>query len=354
MKTHRNIINIAFNIYFVFTLVLQSLPVPGLATLAVSVFQGCSKQACSQDGNFTEEPLKTSVKSAVHYLSDTPIRSIDALVFNNDIFQTIDCYQRFDSPEETLNIGSCGGSKIFFLCANARWNKEDWMHASSFNKIHHMKVNLESEDRSHPIMCAEISMKAGDSKADVKLERLSSMVGIRSISCNFKGRPYNGETITDARAYLININGTSSLTPFNSDQVERIINHRELIHDDIKAFSDSSLVISHLGIIGLDTIYPDTELICYPNTCVYEDAGTQFTRLVVEGKISGHTWYWPIDINRNAADAGGIERNMRYMYDIVITRKGTKDPNIPINLDMAEIAFEAERWTEKEEYKVAF
>lgn len=355
MKTHRSIINIAFNIYLVLLLISKSLSILGLATLAVSVFQGCSKQACSQDSNFTEATPIVSVKSAVHYSSESPINTIDALVFNNDIIQKIDCYQRFEHiTEDVINIGSCGGPKIIFLCANSIWNKDEWRIAESFHKTNQMRVNLEEEDRSHPIMCAEIHTDAGASNMEANFERLSCMVGIRSISCDFEGKPYDGEKVTDARAYLINVNGSSSIRPQSSDHIERIINHRGLINDDIKAFKDSTLIISHIGTISPTASYPDIELTCYPNTCTQENAITQFTRLVIEGKILGERWFWPIDINRDQYGKGGLERNMKYSYDVVITRKGTKDPNKPITSEMAVIAFEAEKWTEKEEYQVAF
>ena len=355
MKTHRSIINIAFNIYFVLLLISKSLSILGLATLAVSVFQGCSKQAYSQDGNFTEAAPKVSVKSAVHYHSESPIKTIDALVFNDDIRQKIDCYQRFEKiTEETINIGSCGGPKIILLCANSIWDKDEWRIAESFHKTSQMRVNLEEEDKSFPTMCAEIHINAGTSNMEANFERLSSVIGIQSISCSFKGKPYDGEAITDAKAYLINVNGSCSIRPQSSDHIERIINHRGLINDDINTFKDSTLIISHIGTITSAPSNPDIEFTCYPNTCMYEDAVNQFTRLVIEGNILGERWFWPIDINRDQHGEGGLERNMKYTYDIVITRKGTKDPNKPITSDMAVIAFEAEKWTEKEEYQVAF
>jgi hypothetical protein len=101
--------------------------------------------------------------------------------------------------------------------------------------------------------------------------------------------------------------------------------------------------------------YPGVRLLCYPNLASEETLGTPFTRLVIEGKIQGETWYWPINVNRDCGtDHEGIERNMRYIYDITIKSKGTKDPNTPIIPEMAETIFKTERWEEKEPYYVAF
>lgn len=354
MKTRRSIINIALNIHYVLSRFIKSLPDLGIAILAASVFQGCSKHACTQDSDFTGRPLDFPVKLAVHNLTDGSIKSIDALVFEDDILQRIDCYQRFEnSGKEILHVGSCSGNKIIFICANPQCDKEGWRSADSFRKINQIKADLEKEERSHPLMSAEVRTSAGGEICKANLERLSSIVAVNSISCDFAGRPYEGETLTDVRIYLTNICGTCSITAQNTDRIERIINHGGLIAEDLKAFSDSSLVIRHIGDIDSERIMTDIELVCYPNTCIDENAGSSFTRLVIEGKIQGETWYWPININRESGGTG-IERNTKYTYDIVITRKGSKDPDSPISWEMAEIKFEAERWNEKEEYHVGF
>ena len=188
---------------------------------------------------------------------------------------------------------------------------------------------------------------------------------LRSVSCDFSGKPYAGEQITDARVYLTNLNATCSLMPGEKETIERIINHKGLIQEDIKALKDSTLVVKHIGDFGQVCIHPSASLMCYPNTSREESLGTPMTRLVIEGKIQGETWYWPLDINRNGADgvgaddSGGVTdygvgRNCRYVFDVTITGKGTKDPDRPVTREMAETIFKIEQWNEKEEYSVAF
>jgi hypothetical protein len=50
----------------------------------------------------------------------------------------------------------------------------------------------------------------------------------------------------------------------------------------------------------------------------------------------------------------GIGRNCRYVFDVTITGKGTKDPDRPVTREMAETIFKIEEWKEKEEYSVEF
>ena len=358
MKKYRNISHIASHDFKLspFTLFTKSLLILGIASLAVPVFHGCSRQCCSLDSDFTEASTKASVKLAVHNITEPGIRSVDALVFNDDILQRIDCYQHVeDIRNGTIQIGSCNGEKIVFLCANSQWDKDDWRESRSFHSLNDRKAELENEDRAYPLMSSFIHVEAGSNVAETRLERLSSIVRLRSVSCDFSGKPYAGEKVTDAKVYLTNVNGSCSILQADACRIERIINYGGLIPDDIHAFRDSSLIISHLGTISTETAYPETELLCYPNTVTEEIAGAPFTRLVIEGKIQGETWYWPININRGCSNSHeGIQGNTIYTYDIVIRRKGTQDPDNPITPETAETTFETERWSEKEEYHVAF
>ena len=353
MERHRNIYKLAFIISHtsVYTELFKSLLILSTITLIFSVLQGCSKHP--QDSDFTEAANRTSVKLAVRPSQNTEIHSLDALIFNNDMLQRLDCYQRIDNwSEGTHLIGSCSGNKILLLCANLKIERDQWRQYNSFRKTGTILSELENEEREFPVMTSCTYIKAGD-EASINLERLSSEIALRSISCNFSGKPYKGETITDAKAYLINVNACSNIIPQENVPIERIINHGGLIEADIDLFQDKSLILCELGTINSTTKFTPCKFICYPNTHSEESIGSPFTRLVIEGKIQGETWYWPIDINREKGGKG-IERNRRYIFDINILGKGTKDPNNSITQDMSDIQFVAEKWEEKESYYVAF
>lgn len=357
MKTHRTLFNIAFAIFgnSVYTLLLKSWLTLGSVILTTPVVQGCSSHEHPQDSDFTEAHSMSSVKLAVRQTEETKIRSLDAFVFNDDALQRIDCYQRLDEiAGNELLIASCGGGKIVLLCANAPWENKGWHDVSSLQKASTMKVNLEDEDKEYPTMSAVIRMDAG-SQADISLERLTSTIELRSIRCDFTGRTYEGESITEAKAYLTNVNGTCRIAPADDEPIERIINHGSLIPEDMTIFKNFGILKDSLGTIDISLYFPGTRLLCYPNTSSEESIGTPFTRLVIEGKIQGETWYWPININRDSGSTHeGIERNRRYVYDITIRSKGTKDPDSPIKPEMAETIFKTEKWKEKEPYFVAF
>lgn len=327
-----------------------------IVTLTFPVFLGCSKSEHPQDGDFTEALIMSSVKPAVHKYSGTQMLELDALVFNDDQMQQLECYQNivWDGMESVL-IGSCAGDKILLLCANLNVEKYFWKQYSSYSKALALESHLEDEDPHRPVMAACARISAGD-EDEIYLERLSSEVILRSIRSDFSGKPYAGEKITDAKAYLTNLNATCRLIPQGDDRTNRVINHKGLVPHDLRSFRDSTMIFREIGAIDLEGIHPSAGFICYPNNANEETIGTPFTRLVIEGKIMGETWYWPIDINRGfgSTPPEGIHRNNRYIFDINIRSKGTKDPDTPVKREMLETVFEVAKWEEKEEYSVTF
>jgi hypothetical protein len=92
-----------------------------------------------------------------------------------------------------------------------------------------------------------------------------------------------------------------------------------------------------------------------PNIGTEGNPGNPPTRLVLEGKIDGHIYYWPINIGHEAQEGTYVaERNHSYIYDIHIRRKGTSDPDIPISIKTGEIKLKVESWIEKKEYGIEF
>ena len=76
---------------------------------------------------------------------------------------------------------------------------------------------------------------------------------------------------------------------------------------------------------------------------------------MIEGEIEGERYWWPIEVNRdNGTAEKGIYRNCRYIYDIVIRRKGMTSPDAPVTSDDIDISIETTTWNEKDSYTVGF
>ena len=292
----------------------------------------------------------------------TIMETLDIFVFREDEPRLLDCYLRVEDPGKwDGRVVSSAGNRIIRICANSGMDKDEWQQVRSIHSLEKISFDLEDECRESPVMTGEVKVPVDRSETsagvmpDIEMTMipLTCEIILRSLTCDFKGRPYDGEKITDAKVYLTNVNAGRKLSDIGGSLPERIINPGFLNRSDISKFRDSSLIIKHIDKhIGKNGIGQEIRLYCYPNTAEEESPGTPVTRLVIEGKISGNTYYWPIDISRGPGN--GISSGKSYIFDVKITRKGTTDPDIPVRTEEVNITFEEEAWIEKEGYTVGF
>ena len=316
---------------------------------------GCTAEGLSPSAEKAE--CKTLIQMA-GISSKEKYSSIDIFVFRDDDLRILDCYQRVESPEYwTGTVCSSSGDRIISVCANSRMAADEWPWIRSRGSLEKMTVSLELERREHPYMSGEVRVTARGNRpisAEMTLRPLVSEIYLRSISCDFKGKPYEGEEITDVKVYLTNINAECGMLEDGDIAPSRVINPAGLCHEDLELFEDPDLVYQEIDRnIGKAWIKPEIKLWCYASNAPEESIGTPFSRLVIEGKISGQTYYWPININREDGNTG-IDRNRQYIYDIKITRKGSTDPDIPVEAEDMEIKFKTAIWEEKENCIVGF
>ncbi len=325
-------------------------------TIMLPVFlTGCS--AASEDF----APVHAGSKSSIAVpLDNAGIKTLDIFVFKDDKLQKLDCYQRFDDMDDwngTVTSGS--GNRIITAVANTLYDREDWMALNSRAYLRKVHIRLEDEDTAFPFMSGEISAVAGQRPSSFKdkfsLYPFASEIRLNSISCDFTGKAYSGEKITEVKVYLTNVNAECVLSDEGGQSPMRIINAGGLCEDDVEGFRQKDLIMRRISReIGKSGVYPDIRLWCYQNNHPDETPGTPFTRLVIEGQIAGQTYYWPININRGVNGGNGILRNHRYEYDIMITGKGSADPDTPVSSEKISIKLEVKEWKETEEYPVSF
>lgn len=283
--------------------------------------------------------------------SGSDILNTDAFIFENDSLERLDSYQRFNEVNWPLSISSGSGNKLLFLICNYPKEKYAWADIRSFSSLNSVMVDLENESRIHPIMTYQSKIIAGKEQ-NIKLTPLMSEILIRSIKCDFSNEPYSGEKLRDVKAYLTYVNASCCITDENNIVPSRVINAGRLEADILKGFKDSTLIARSLAQeIGIEGIYPDVSLLCYPNNSSEDSLGSRFTRLVIEGKIGNDTYYYPIKINHFD---GGIRKGCRYCFDISICRTGTTDPDKDIEDCICTVELEIKDWKENDRYSVRF
>lgn len=285
-----------------------------------------------------------------------PVNTLEIFMFETGEMRTLDSYQRFeDNIGWEMQAASRKGIRTAFVLANGQWQKEDWMYVSSYDGLREVKTDLEQESRCYPVMTGEVEVSAdGRQTVWVELESLCAEIELRSVSCDFNGKCYEDEGISDMRAYLINVNAECRLMPEDVVMPERIINMGELNLADMEGMKEPELLLRYGGMLKSgDRLELGFQFRCYPNNCPEESPGSPFTRLVIEGKIGGITYYWPVNVARENGGSG-IEADIRYVYDITITGKGSGSPDILVSSEVMSSKMKVSEWEEKEEYVICY
>ena len=285
--------------------------------------------------------------------------TLDFLVFNDDRDARIDAYQRNIEPTSDLvEVSSRSGAKLIYVIGNLQKEMFTWAEISSARAAESLCASLEDERMAYPVMSGKGKNGSPEEGiTDITLTPLASEVILRSLRCDFKGKPYEDSTLEDIRIYLTNVNAECHIWAEGIVMPKRIINTGGYCETDMEDFREKELIMQELSSpVGDKKIRTDVCLRCFPSNSLTSSPGTPFTCLVIEGRIDGETWYWPIEVNRESgkSDHTGIGRNLRYIHDVVITCKGSQSADIPVKRNEIEINASVSEWNEMDEYSVRF
>lgn len=318
---------------------------------------GCIKEDMNnekKDGSSWIQETEIVMKSQKHIPGDMSLDA-DIFTFNVDSLGHLDSYQRISGISDgKVLVKSKGGQKRIFVCCNIDLPEKDILNICNEEDLQKSFCRLEDVRRNHhPMMGMTETDTDMAARTVVELKTMTSEVVLRSVRCDFDGTPYDNEPVTDARVYLTNVNAQSSLAGIRT-MSQRFINVGRLNMEDIYMFTEPEIIVQEIGAdITESPVMKDITLLCFHNCGMDEGPGTPYTRLVLEGKIKGETYYWPVAINRTG-DGQGIEANTRYVFDFTIRRKGVRDPDTELYINGSETMMEILQWKEKEEYSVSF
>lgn len=352
-KKCRDILSFSFHFTHYFSMVFlnhHSYPVLGyLLTSVPAMTCACSGEALH------EVPLHKSssicLASGHHepYVGSSPL---DIFAFENDRLRRLDSYQRIEEfTGNDVTFTSTGGEKTFFLCTGGQRDRYEWSDISSYSSLREISCDLENETLHCRTMTGGCTASAGDRGISIQLQPLTCEIVLKALCCDFSGTPYAQAVIRDVKAYITNVNASCPLLYLKGDRATRIINNGMLNESDLRMFRSKEIISRHVAEeVGRSTILTDATFLCYPNTPEEDSPGSPFTRLVIEGTVDSHTYYWPITVNAS----GGVERGCRYIYDVSIRRIGVTDPDTPVEPTGIEFEMNIRPWHEKEEYSVGF
>lgn len=266
--------------------------------------------------------------------------SIDVFAYEDDTIGNLDSYQHLDGAGERIEIASRSGKKRFVVVANAKDKLFTYNDIINYDGLASVYSRLADENPENPVMSGESRGFAGRNDTDMTIKPLMARVRVNSFFVDFIGKPYSNLEFDSPKAYLINVNGMCPVLGTASSPVE-VLNHGRLDETSLNGLSRPEMLVCE-GVTG----HP---LYCYPCDGTAGSLGFCTTRLVIEGKIGGVTYYYPINVGD-----GIVERGLSYAYDITITRPGMQDPDTPVDLTMAKVEMHIENWKEYENETIYF
>ncbi len=268
-----------------------------------------------------EESAPAARKSQIYInaVGNTNIQGLDLLFFQDAPLFRLDAYQHLNgvSGGRVTGTSSTAARKVVIL-SNYPVDAYAWSGVRSLGSLSDLPFRLEDEDPAAPMLYGE--SEAG-SMGRVVLRPMLAKITLRSIACEFSERPYAGERLQDVRAYLTY--ASQECRPFApEDPPSSWLNAGRLDEAGTAALSHPEAVLQTLSASLGGRIYPSAGFYCYPNPSDGSEFGSPVTRLVIEGKLRGTTYYYPIDLP-------GLEADVQYRMDVTLTRAGTTDPDTP-------------------------
>lgn len=279
----------------------------------------------------------------------------DIFIYDNDNMGRLDSYEIGANLSEKMDIVCCRGNKKAVMIASPEGGKRIWDKGTpleeigSYQSLKEKHLSIRRENPARPTLTGEKDLYTNNNTSHISLNTNLHKFRIQSIRKDFAGKAYEKEAVKDIALYIINAAETCPILMEEEQyNVSSYLNKGRLKEEDLNLMDFPEMLFHNSGAeIGEDIYDIDTDLYCFPNPTIKEDAANVFTRLVIEGEIMGKTWYWPINLEFHR-DQAGKWRNCTYL-DIVITGIGSTDPDIPITREQAEIHFNIKEWEKEDE-----
>ena len=285
---------------------------------------------------------------------DNNIQTLEVFVFRINEGKpddgVLDGYRKFTGAElgnlTNLEVQTTTGKKMIYVVANS--HRVNWKGINTRALFEEQTASLKDEDVKNFIMIggAEVQLQLA-STVSFTIRRLVSRIKVNSIKTAFAGGPYESMPLTDLKAYLINVQASKLIYNGAGDNFS-ILNNGKYIEEDSRGCAMQGLIADVISSPVYDDGYSVPHYFyCYENALENETGGNKFTRIVLEGKLNGTTYYYPIPIK-------GILRNNCYSIDITIKRPGSLDPNTDVEKGTLLATMTVLDWNVMDESNVEF
>ena len=275
---------------------------------------------------------------------DNNINTLEVFVFRaeqgKDDYGMLDVYKKFSGRElsslSNLEVKTTTGNKIIYAVANS--HKENWSGITTLGEFEKQTASLMNEDVRDFVMvgCKEEALQLASS-VSIAVRRLVARIQVNSIETDFEDTPYEGCSLTDVKAYLINVQGMKYFYDGSGTDL-KLLNSKKYVGADVSGALMDNVLYEDIAAIVDDSGYAVPHYFyCYENNLGTETESERFTRLVIEAGLNGRRYYYPIAIKN-------LERNCCYSVDVKIRRPGSLDPDVDVVLGTMELALDVLGW----------
>ena len=279
--------------------------------------------------------------------NDAFVNTLQIFVFSSD--GSLDAYKVETGSPVSLKSGT---TAINFDITVAKGIKDIYAIANSHDVAGFASIktktdlisktsNIKKEDVKNFFMIGYIENEnvTGDKTVTLQLNRHISRIELKSVQTAFTGG-YSGEIITNVKAYLINVNSSSTITGTGG----MMLNQGHHIASDTTGFEMPAMLGSSLP--NITSTYSNSSNFFY---CYENNSQTAKTMLVVEGTLNAKTYYYPIIICDNIlSETYSLSKNTSYeITNMIITRPGSDSPDKEVEKGTISVSMTVTDWTTK-------
>lgn len=295
-----------------------------VAAISVAVFAACENQAFTiqtqeNDTVVLEVNLPSTVTKVVNVSGEDAISSYQVFVYSLDS-GLLEAYSTMSGTTTSVKMNCRVGSKEVVVLANA----PDLSNVVSLSALKQTKSLLEHNSAGALVMEGnDVVELSASSSVEIKLKRLVAKIRLTGVTVNFESTAYDGKTFELVSAYLINVaadkpylanvkeNSDAPTLWYNKLAYVSNTSYNSILRDNITSGTAKNYTTEHV-------------FYAYPNPFKTDDFSATWssrpTRLIVEAKLDGQLYYYPIALCE-------LAQNTAYDVSLTITRLGTTDMN---------------------------
>ena len=269
---------------------------------------------------------------------DNNVNMLEIFVFKNEGADAgvLDTYKKLSSAElaslANIQVQTTTGSKVIYAVANS--HKDNWTGVNTLAQFKSVLASLQAENlKSFTMVGSTVSQLQAATSVNIDVSRLVARVHLAGIKTAFAGTPYEGSTLKNVKAYLINVIGDASYAEGAWSAKPFVLNANKYVPENAAGCAMTGMlydeILQDVGDAGYTTPH---YFYCYENMLQTESYDNKYTRLVIQADLNGTTYYYPISINRegfgyNSSNGHiGIKRNTSYSLEVTISRPGSLEP----------------------------